>query len=106
MLKNTRGFTLVEMLIVLAVITTLLILLVPNLADRNLEIQDKGTEALVQMAESQVQAYVIDHGSYPNSIETLVKQNYLQTDLTANGTKKIVFKDTINYEVIVVDVNE
>lgn len=106
MLNNEKGFTLIEMLIVLAVITTLLILLIPNLADRNDEIQDKGTSALIQMADSQVQLYVLDNGSYPDSITTLVSENYLQTDLTANGRKRIEFEDTIDYKIITVDVND
>ncbi|MCZ0704068.1 competence protein ComGC [Natronobacillus azotifigens] len=106
MLKNEKGFTLIEMLIVLSIIATLLILLIPNLADRNEEVHDKGAEALIQMAESQVQLYILDHGRHPDSISTLVSEKYLQTDKLSNGKQKIAFKDTVHYEIIVVPVNE
>ncbi|WP_440895842.1 competence type IV pilus major pilin ComGC [Amphibacillus sp. Q70] len=101
MLKKETGFTLIEMLIVLAIITLLLILIVPNLADQNEEVHNKGEDALVQMAESQVQAYYIDKGKYPNSVRQLVNENYLSTDELANGTKRLVFKDNNTYEVTI-----
>ncbi|MBM7542413.1 competence type IV pilus major pilin ComGC [Amphibacillus cookii] len=101
MIKKEQGFTLIEMLIVLAVIAILLILLVPNLSERNQDIHTKGEDALVQMAEAQVQAYYIDHGKYPDSVKQLVDQNYLTTNLLANGTKEIVFENSNSYKVIV-----
>lgn len=101
MLKDERAFTLIEMLLVLAVISLLLILIVPNLADKNEEVHNKGEEALIQMAESQVQAYYIDNGKYPTSVRQLVNENYLSTDELANGTKKLVFKDNHSYKVII-----
>ncbi|MBU5594777.1 prepilin-type N-terminal cleavage/methylation domain-containing protein [Amphibacillus sp. MSJ-3] len=101
MLKDERAFTLIEMLLVLAVISLLLILIVPNLADKNEEVHNKGEEALIQMAESQVQAYYIDNGKYPTSVRQLVNENYLSTDELANGTKRLVFKDNHSYKVII-----
>lgn len=102
-MRNQKGFTLIEMLIVLTIITTLLILLIPNLASKNEDVQAKGCEALIQLSENQLQAYMMDHGEYPDQIHTLVEQEYIQTDTCSNGKKKIVFSETGQQELIVVD---
>lgn len=105
MIKEENGFTLIEMLIVLAVITLLLILVIPNLADQNNQIQNKGEEALIQMAENQTQVYFIDHGKRPDSIQQLVVEGYLSTDKLANGQKKLIYFDG-NYDDIQIVENE
>ncbi|GGM31646.1 hypothetical protein GCM10011351_17280 [Paraliobacillus quinghaiensis] len=102
-MNNQKGFTLIEMLIVLTIITTLLILLVPNLADKNETLQLKGCDALIQMTENQVQSYIIDHGTYPPDVETLVG-DYIQSDKCANGTKQIQFQTSEDYTIIAADV--
>ncbi|GAB6255138.1 hypothetical protein PSKAS_06600 [Peribacillus sp. N1] len=51
MLKNVmneRGFTLIEMLIVLLVISILLIITIPNITKNQSTIQSKGCEAFVK----------------------------------------------------------
>ncbi|MRH43138.1 prepilin-type N-terminal cleavage/methylation domain-containing protein [Aquibacillus halophilus] len=88
-MKNQKGFTLIEMLIVLTIISTLLILLVPNLAEKNTQVQNNGCKALAQMTESQVQAYEIENGQKPANVDTLINSNYLKTNICSNGTKKI-----------------
>ncbi|MBD1222742.1 prepilin-type N-terminal cleavage/methylation domain-containing protein [Virgibacillus halodenitrificans] len=50
MLKNNRGFTLIEMLIVLMIISVLIILIVPNLSGKSKQVHDKGCEALVNVS--------------------------------------------------------
>ena len=77
-MKNEKGFTLVEMMIVLLIISILLLITIPNVTKHNRSIQDKGCEALVHMVESQVQAYQIDQNTTPASIEVLIEQGYLE----------------------------
>ncbi|WP_337747329.1 prepilin-type N-terminal cleavage/methylation domain-containing protein [Gracilibacillus saliphilus] len=48
-MKNNKGFTLIEMLIVLAVISILLILFIPNLASKSENISEQGCEALLNV---------------------------------------------------------
>lgn len=60
MLNNNRGFTLIEMMIVLLVISVLLIITVPNVTKHNSKINSKGCDAFVKMVQAQVQAYEID----------------------------------------------
>ncbi|GAB2573476.1 competence type IV pilus major pilin ComGC [Gracilibacillus alcaliphilus] len=90
-MRNEKGFTLIEMLIVLAVISILLILFIPNLANKSDNINTKGCEALLQMAENQVLAYEIDQGKKPTNLDELVREGYLETTECSNGSKYIGF---------------
>lgn len=82
LLKNERGFTLIEMMIVLLVITVLLFIAIPNVAKQSKNINEKGCEAFVHMVQGQVQAYRIDNNSLPSSVDTLVTDGYLRDDET------------------------
>ena len=103
MLKKEAGFTLIEMLIVLAVISLLLILVVPNLTDQNENLNKKSEEVLIQMAENQTQAYYIDNGRYPTSIAQLVEEGYLASAELANGSKVIIYDDNNPQKVTIIN---
>ncbi|WP_409270645.1 competence type IV pilus major pilin ComGC [Neobacillus sp. SCS-31] len=76
-LKNTQGFTLVEMMVVMLVITVLLVITIPNIAKHNENINAKGCDAYKKMVEAQVQAFVLEKGIYPSSIGDLIAGDYL-----------------------------
>lgn len=80
MFKNIKGFTLVEMLIVLVVISVLILLIIPNLAGRSADIQDKGCLALKQVVQSQINAYTLDKGTAPTNLGALVSADYISND--------------------------
>jgi competence protein ComGC len=65
MMKNQKGFTLIEMMIVLLVISVLLIITVPNISSHSSNINKKGCEGYMRMVETQVQAYKIDNNGTP-----------------------------------------
>ena len=71
MLKNQRGFTLIEMMIVLLVISVLLLITVPNVTKNNSTINNKGSEAYIRMVEGQIQAYKMENKEIP-TVEELV----------------------------------
>lgn len=77
-MKNEKGFTLIEMMIVLLVISVLLIISIPNIAKHNANINDKGCQAYVKMVETQVQAYHIDNQTYP-TVQLLIDEGYLKS---------------------------
>ena len=52
--KKVKGFTLIEMLIVLGIISILLLLFVPNLSEQKQKIQEDGNAAVVKVVESQI----------------------------------------------------
>ncbi|WP_079479681.1 competence type IV pilus major pilin ComGC [Halobacillus salinus] len=82
---NEKGFTLIEMLIVLLVISVLLIITIPNLSAQTGSIRSKGCEALIATAEAQTEAYMLDHGTHPASIDTLIDDGYLKQKECPNG---------------------
>ncbi|OEH92885.1 competence type IV pilus major pilin ComGC [Bacillus solimangrovi] len=82
---NERGFTLIEMLIVLMIISTLLLITVPNITKHNAVVKDKGCSALVKLVEAQVQAYEIEHSEFPDSIADLRAQGYIETEICPGG---------------------
>ncbi|ASF39898.1 competence protein ComG [Halobacillus halophilus] len=84
-MKNEKGFTLIEMLIVLLVISVLMIITIPNLTKNNGTIRDKGCEALVITAQAQAEAYSIENGAYPSNLSDLVDGQYLKQTTCPDG---------------------
>jgi len=82
MFNNERGFTLVEMLVVLMIISVLIILIVPNISRQTTDVNDKGCEALVSVVEAQTQAFYLEEGSYPSSINDLVREGFIKDNQT------------------------
>ena len=90
---NQKGFTLIEMLIVLLVITVLLIITVPNVVQHQTTVQNKGCQAFVKMVQAQVQAYHIEKGEFPASISILKEDNYIEETTCPNGSEVAVESD-------------
>ncbi|WP_315897723.1 competence type IV pilus major pilin ComGC [Streptococcus sp. sy004] len=70
---KARGFTLVEMLIVLVIISVLLLLFVPNLSQQKDKIKDTGNAAVVKVVESQAELYELtasDQASLGKLVDT------------------------------------
>ena len=76
--KKQAGFTLIEMMIVLLVISVLLIITIPNVTKNNSTINNKGCEAFVRMVEGQVQAYRLDNDDKIPKLEDLAKEGYVE----------------------------
>lgn len=85
--KNEKGFTLIEMLVVLMVISILLIITVPNITKNQSSIQTKGCEAFVKMVQSQVQAYQIDHNTLPKDANELKEKGYIKETACPNKSE-------------------
>ncbi|AQX53761.1 prepilin-type N-terminal cleavage/methylation domain-containing protein [Priestia flexa] len=93
MLKNEKGFTLIEMLIVMLVITVLLLIMVPNVLKHNAVINNKGCSALVKTVEAQVQVYELENGTKP-TLNELESGGYLKEGTVCpNGSKITIGTD-------------
>ncbi|WP_204166727.1 competence type IV pilus major pilin ComGC [Bacillus sp. CGMCC 1.16541] len=88
MKKN--GFTLIEMLVVMLVITVLLLITIPNVLKHNNAINSKGCDALIQTVQAQVQVYKIENNDVTPTIEQLTSDKYLKDEPSCAGGKKIV----------------
>jgi prepilin-type N-terminal cleavage/methylation domain-containing protein len=82
---NQKGFTLIEMMIVMMIISILLIITIPNVSKNNSVVKDKGCSALVKLAEAQVQAFEIEKGVLPVSLDELMLEGYLDTITCPGG---------------------
>ncbi|WP_227395874.1 competence type IV pilus major pilin ComGC [Jeotgalibacillus aurantiacus] len=80
LLTNTRGFTLIEMVIVLLVISVLLIVSLPNISSQSKEINGKGCEAFQQMVQAQVESYRMSNKALPESMVKLQEEGYLNAE--------------------------
>ncbi|WP_235822163.1 competence type IV pilus major pilin ComGC [Gottfriedia luciferensis] len=76
---NEKGFTLIEMLVVLLIISILLLLVIPNIGKQQDTIQTKGCAALQKMVQSSVEAYRLDNDQLPDSLTVLKEQGYITT---------------------------
>lgn len=98
MIKNQKGFTLIEMMIVLLVISVLLVITVPNVTKNNSSINEKGCEAFVNMVQGQVQAFELDGNKseggelVPVSVAALKAGGYITQEKCPSG-KAITIED-------------
>lgn len=75
-LKEEKGFTLIEMLIVILIISVLLILVVTNLDGVNDRIMKTKNEGIIQTVESQMVIYEMETGTKP-SAQVLYDKKYI-----------------------------
>jgi competence protein ComGC len=94
-MKNEKGFTLIEMMVVLLIISVLLIVTLPNITKSSGVIDEKGCEAFIELVESQAQLFKIENGSYPTDITALATEEYLGTENTScpNGETVVINLD-------------
>lgn len=75
--KDEKGFTLIEMMVVLLVITVLLLVALPNVTKHSANINKKGCSALIQMVQGQVESYRMDTQQIP-TLSDLQTEGYLK----------------------------
>lgn len=102
-MKNEKGFTLIEMMIVMLIISVILIITIPNIAKHNTNINNKGCEAFVKMVQAQVQAFEMENKRVPTGIDELVKEGYLREEAKGCPNGKTVTIDADGNVVEVAD---
>lgn len=75
--KNEKGFTLIEMIVVLFIVSLLMLLVIPGVMQQQENAQTKGNEALHSVLQSQVDLYKIEVGSNPVSFASLKDKKFL-----------------------------
>lgn len=90
--KKANGFTVLEMMVVLLVVTVLLLITLPNIQQKEKVIRNKGCDALLEIVNSQIILYEIDNDETPTSVDQLVEQGYLKSSQKAcpNGDKVVI----------------
>jgi len=73
--KEKKGFTLLEILIVVAIIGLIASLIVPNLIGRFEKSKEEIAKAQIEMLSSAIEAFRLDVGRYPNTLDELINCN-------------------------------
>lgn len=73
-----KGFTVLEMILVLSVISLIFLITLPNIQQKNKIIQTKGCEALTSVVDSQILLYEVENLVTPDSIQDLINDGYLK----------------------------
>lgn len=70
--KSVKGFTLIEMLVVLVIITALVLIFIPNLLQQSDKAKGQSDKAFQQVVDNQIVLYQNDHpGHKPTKWEDL-----------------------------------
>ena len=70
-IRASRGFTLIEILIVLVIIGTLAAFIVPNITDKPDQAKATRAQADINTISSALEMYKLDNGNYPSSEQGL-----------------------------------
>lgn len=87
---NKQGFTLLEMLVVMFIITILLLLTIPNITGHKNKVEQTGCESYADVVQTQVSAYELIEGRLPNSISQLKNKGYITQTTCSNGKRLIL----------------
>ncbi len=92
--NNERGFTLIEMMVVLLVITVILLIALPNVTKHSSSINRKGCDGLIHMVQGQVEAYRMEKKTIPTKND-LISENYMSANnmVCPNGKSLIIDAD-------------
>ncbi|MGM9941108.1 MAG: competence type IV pilus major pilin ComGC [Bulleidia sp.] len=90
-MSNTRkGFTLLEMTIVIIIISVIFLLSVPNVQKTLSVVNRKGCQAIEKTADAAILQYKLEYDEYPSSVNDLVNAGLLsEQQLTCDGSKQL-----------------
>ena len=78
-MKRLKGFTLVELMVVLAVIALLLSVVVPDYMGRMRRAEEAVLQENLALMRDALDKHYADAGKYPTSLEELVAKRYLRS---------------------------
>jgi len=75
-----EGFTLIELLAVIALLAVLILVAVPIITSNLNEAKKTTCETNIKMINSAIQRYYFDKGEYPDTVQDLVDEGYLDEE--------------------------
>ncbi len=76
--RSRRGFTLIELMIVIIVIAILALIVIPKLAGASVKAKESTVSANLGMIRNALEQFQSDTGYYPNTLEDMVKSTGAQ----------------------------
>src|SRR3990167_310588 len=76
-----RGFTLVEILIVVAIIAILALAIIPNYVGFDVDARVVTTKSNLSMLRNRISLYRAKEGTYPESLNELLEKTYLDAGI-------------------------
>lgn len=89
-----KGFTLLEMIIVLAILSVLFLLAIPNIQKVLEIVETKGCDAQLKVIDSAILQFKLFYGDYPNNMNDLVNAELISTQqMKCQNNREIVIVD-------------
>jgi len=83
---NNKGFTLLEMVVVVIIVSILFLLTIPNVSKVISSVDAKACKAQTKVVDAAIVQFRLDYGSDPHSLMDLVNGGYLEEDqITCSG---------------------
>ena len=92
-LRNNEGFTLLEMVIVVTIISILFLLTVPNIQKTLTVVDDKGCQALTKTVDSAILQYRLETGENPGSVNDLIAADLFDEEGVELVDEIVLFED-------------
>ncbi|GEP20040.1 competence type IV pilus major pilin ComGC [Pediococcus argentinicus] len=98
--RKAKGFTLIEMTIVLFIVSLLILVIIPNISNQRKNAKHIQGNAMTEVVQTQVDLYENEYASLPHSLQELEDKGYLNkkqlADAQRNGIK--IEKDKVVQE--------
>lgn len=85
-----KGFTLLEMVVVVIIISILMLLTIPNVSRVIESVDSKACDALTKVVDSGIAQFKLDYGTLPNNINDLVSGGYIEPKQTTCSNGKVL----------------
>lgn len=88
-----KGFTVLEMILVLTIIMIVFMLTLPNIQQKRDIVNNKGCDVLVEVVNSQILMYQLETGETDVSMDDLIREGYLKESQRKcpNGNEIVIY---------------